>query len=121
MGKAAGIFEIELEGETLIVTPVTDLSELNYPQIEAGMNELLQGLADMQGKHVVLDFHRTDYYGTTALSCFLKIWKRVVSSNGKMVFCNVSEHEQEILKITKLDHLWPIYPSRQAALQAIQS
>jgi hypothetical protein len=44
----------------------------------------------------------------------------VVSGNGKLVFCNVSEHEKEILKITMLDHLWPIYPSRDAALQAVQ-
>jgi anti-anti-sigma factor len=117
MGKAAGIFGIEQRGETLIVSPVTDLSELDYRQVEDGLNEVLQRLADVPAKHVVLDFHRTDYYGTTALSCFLKLWKRVVSGNGKMVFCNVSEHEQEILKI---NHLWPIYPSRDAALQAVQ-
>jgi hypothetical protein len=46
-GRIGGNLELEQEGETLIVTPVTDLSELNYPQIEAGTNELLQRLITM--------------------------------------------------------------------------
>ena len=33
------IFEFERQGTTLIVTPVADLRELDYPQIEAGKRD----------------------------------------------------------------------------------
>jgi hypothetical protein len=36
-----------------------------------------------------------------------------------MAFCNVSDHEREILKVTKLDSLWTICGSREEAMQAV--
>jgi anti-sigma B factor antagonist len=121
MHKSADIFEIDQKGDTIIVTPVTDLRELVYQQIEAGMNDVLNHLADTGVKNVVMDFHVTDYFGTTALGCFLRLWKRVKCQNGLMAFCNVSEHEREVLRITKLDNLWPIYSSKEEALRSLEN
>jgi anti-anti-sigma factor len=120
MVKASGVFEIEQNGDTLVVTPVTDLTEFACERIEVGSQELL-GLLDQEHiENVVMDFHRTAYYGSTALGFFVRLWKRARSRNGRMAFCNVSEHEAEILKITGLDRLWLICPSRQEALEAVQ-
>jgi len=63
--------------------------------------------------------HKADYYGSTALGFFLKLRQRVRRWNGRMALCNVSDHEKEILQITKLDHLWPISSSRIEALEAV--
>jgi anti-anti-sigma factor len=114
-----GIFEIEEVGATLVVVPLVDLRDLDYQRIEAGAVEVLGRLNGTRIKNVVLDFGKTDYYESTALGFFLKLWKRVRGWNGRMAFCNVSDHEQEILRVTKLDHLWPVYPSRSEALKAV--
>ena len=113
-------FEVEREGQTLLVTASTDLRELDYPTIEAGARDILHLLGNGTIKNVVLDFHKTDYYGSTALGFFVKLWKRVTDCNGRMAFCGVSDHEREILKVTHLDGLWPICPSREEALKAVQ-
>jgi anti-anti-sigma factor len=115
-----GIFEIEEEGETIIVVPAVDLRELDYQRIEAGAKEILESLNGTGIKNVVLDFGKTDYYGSAALGFFVKLWKMVRAGNGYMAFCNVSDHQQEILQITKLDHLWPICSSRIDALNAVK-
>jgi anti-anti-sigma factor len=120
LAAAGGIFEIEQADDTIIVVPSVDLQEMEYKRIEEGAMEILDLLNGTGAKNVVLDFHKTDYYGSTALGFFLKVWKRVRVCNGRMAFCNVSDHEQEILQITKLDHLWPICSSRGGALQAIK-
>jgi anti-anti-sigma factor len=117
---AARIFEIEQQNDTIVVVPVVNLRELEYRRIEAGAKEILELLDGTGIKNVVLDFGKTDYYGSTALGFFLKLWKRVRRRNGCMAFCNVSDHEQEILQVTNLDHLWPICPSRGEALEAVQ-
>jgi anti-anti-sigma factor len=120
MATGTGAFGVEREGQTLIVTPLTDLRELGFPEIEAGARDILHLLGNSGGKNVVLDFHKTDYYGSTALGFFVKLWKRVRDCNGRMAFCGVSDHEREILKVTNLDGLWPICSSREKALRAVQ-
>lgn len=119
MAMTPGIFEIEREGTTIVVTPLADLRELDYQQIEEGAKEVLGLLDGASASNVILDLRRTDYYGSTALGFFLKLWKRVRTRNGHMAFCNVSAHEKEILQITRLDHLWPICSSRKEALHAV--
>jgi anti-anti-sigma factor len=117
---AAGIFEIEQQNDTIIVVPLVDLGELDYQRIEAGASEILELLNGTGIKYVILDFGKTDYYGSTALGFFLKLWKTARIRNGGMAFCNVSDHEQEILQITKRDQMWPICSSRNEALEAIR-
>jgi anti-anti-sigma factor len=115
---ATGLFEVEQDGDVLVVTPTADLRELYYRDIEEGAGGILDRLgAGVRG--VVLDFHRTDYYGSTALGFFLRLWKRVSENGGRMAFCNVSEHEREVLAVTRLDTLWPICGSREEALKAV--
>lgn len=120
MAPATGLFAFECEGQTLIVTPQTDLRELDYPAIAAGASGILDLLGNGTVKNVVLDFHKTDYYGSTALGFFVKLWKRVRDCNGRMVFCGVSDNEREILKVTRLDGLWPICSSREEAINAVR-
>jgi len=116
----SGIFEIEQEGETLIVTPLTNIGELAFQEIASGAAVVLDFLNDSTARNIVVDFHDTDYFGTTALGFFLKLWKKVRARGGRMVFCNVSEHEKEILKFTELENLWIIRGSRDEALQMAQ-
>jgi anti-sigma B factor antagonist len=120
MTATSSVFQIEREGQTLLVTVLTDLQELDYPKVEAGARDILHLLGNGTIKNVVLDFHKTDYYGSTALGFFVRLWKRVRDRGGRMAFCGVSDHEKEILKVTKLDGLWPIYLSREEALKAVQ-
>jgi anti-anti-sigma factor len=116
---ANGVFAIDCLDDTIIVIPTTDLRELDYQRIEAGASNVLDLLSRAPLKNVVLDFHRTDYYGSTALGFFMKLWKRVRARGGRMAFCNVSKHEKDILQATSLDHLWPICSSRTEALAMV--
>ena len=117
---AGGVFEVERDGDTIVVLPAADLRELDYLRIEAGARAVLQMLYGPGIKNLVVDFDKTDYYGTTALGFFLRFWKAARERAGRMAFCNLSAHEQEILRVTNLDHLWPICSSRAEALEAVQ-
>lgn len=116
----SGLFDVERDGEVLILVPRTDLRESDYLEIEAGARDLLDLVSAPDVKGLVLDFHRTDYYGSTALGFFLRLWRRVGGRGGRMAFCNLSSNEGEILAVTRLDTLWPVYPSRDEALKAVR-
>jgi anti-sigma B factor antagonist len=114
------IFEIERQDDTIIVTPLLDLNEFEFQRIDAGAGTILRLLEDAPVKNVVLDFHRVDYFGSTALGFFIKLWKRARKKDGHMALCNVSEHEKEILKVTMLDNLWTICASKEEAMRAVR-
>jgi anti-anti-sigma factor len=113
------MFHIETEGKIVVVVPERDLREFEFGEIEREGAELLEMLDGPDARSVVVDFHRTDYYGSTALSFFVKLWKRVRATGGKMAFCNVSAHELEILELTKLDTLWSLCGTRNEAFEEV--
>jgi len=115
------VFETERDGDTIILTPKHDLGELQFAEIESAASSVLEWIKLAQVKNVIIDFHKTDYFGSTALGFFTKLWKRVKIATGHMALCNVSEHEREILRITNLDRLWPICNSRDKAIEAVRN
>jgi anti-anti-sigma factor len=120
LDSLTSLFEIERDAEIVILTPVMDLHELHCREIDDGAVGVLELLADPTTRHVVLDFRQTDYFGSSALGLFVRLWKRVKRRGGRMALCNLSEPEKEILRITHLDQLWPICSSRREALQAVR-
>jgi anti-anti-sigma factor len=119
MSSTTGLFAIDRVGDTVIITPTSDLSELVYQSIVSGASQVLSVLNDPSAKNVVVDLHRTDYFGSTALAFLVRLWKRVTERKGRMALCNLSEHEQEILRVTKLDGLWPLVSSRGEAMRMV--
>ena len=111
------LFTTEHAADTLIIVPASDLSGLAYQPLDVGAGELLLALEDASVKNVIVDLYRTDYFGSSALECFIRLWKRVAERHGHMVLCNVSETEKEILQTMRLDHLWPICRSRAEAMR----
>jgi anti-anti-sigma factor len=120
MNKVEGIFAIERHGDTLEVAPVANMDELAFLQIESGGEAILELLNDPAVRNIVVDFGKTDYFGTTALGLFVRLWKKIRQRDGHMAFCNLSEHQKEILRVTMLDGLWPICGSKEEAIRQVR-
>ena len=121
MSSAKRLFQMQMEGDTLVLSPISNLSELELSFFEDEFRSVIQRLEEAGYRQVLLDFEGTDYYGSTALGFFLKLWKRLRKVDGKMAFCNVSSHEQEVLRLTRLDTLWPVCATRAQALELLRS
>ena len=120
MDDTESIFRFDRHGKTVIAIPVANLREFDFERIQAGAETVLSWLENGDVQNLVIDFSETEFYGSTALEFFVKLWKRVCSVGGKMAFCGVSEHELEVLQTTKLDSLWPICKTREEALAAVE-
>jgi anti-anti-sigma factor len=114
-------FREETRGQTLIVTPLKNLGEFEFEWIEEATDHFLSELEKNSVRNLVIDLRNTDFYGSTALSLFVKLWKQVGSRQGKMAFCHASPHELEVLRITHLDHSWPICETLDEAIKAVES
>jgi anti-anti-sigma factor len=115
----AGLLNVEYEEDAIILIPTRNLNELE--DIQALTEQVDQMLDDEGITNVVMDFAMTDYFGSTALGFFIHLWKRLTKKRGRLVFCNLSDHQQEILEINKMDDRWPICDTREEALKAVVS
>src|ERR1700739_399618 len=96
--KSERMFEFEPRGNTIVVAPIMNLRESDFERIEEAAGHVFEILDHGPYKNIVLDFCRTDFYGSTALAFFVKLWKWVKHHKGRLAFCNLSDHEKEILQ-----------------------
>jgi hypothetical protein len=54
------------------------------------------------------------------LALMIRCWKLALSQGGTMALCGVSNRTRELLRVTALDMVWPIYESKREAMDALQ-
>ena len=115
------IFSREARGNTLVLNPLIHLGSLHEPEIAHETQELLDFInkSDPVPTNLIIDLALGDCLGTAILGAIVKLWKRVSQRGGRLALCNVSESVIQVLRVTKLHAIWPIYHNRDQALAAI--
>ena len=119
MTAASRHFEMEQQGDTLVITPQHSLGSLVESEIQNELSEALDMVEGEGARNVVIDFTNMVYFGSSLLESQLRLWKSVERVHGKMVLCNVSSVGREVLSISRLDRLWKIYDSRSEVIAAV--
>lgn len=113
------IFAREAHGNTLVLNPIIDLGSIHEPEIAHETADLLDVLRQSPSTNLVIDLGLGNYLGTAMLGAIVKLWKRVSQMGGRLALCNVSDNVAEVLRVTKLQTVWPIYANRDQALTAL--
>ena len=91
------------------------LDEANITEIGAHINELI----DQQSRpRLLLDFGTVEHLSSAALGMLINVNNRIREKNGELRLCDIKRQILEVFAITKLDKLFRIYPTRQAALES---
>lgn len=114
------IFQRELVGPTLVLVPHRPLGNLNEVEIASETGQLLELIQESARVNVIIDLNHGDYLGSAFLGAVMRLWKRVALGGGRLALCNVSDTVMQILRVTRLNPVWPIYASRAEALGAIE-
>lgn len=93
----------EIEGEI-------DLHQA--PQVKAQMEPLLQ----KQPAHFAVDLTRVGYMDSSGLALLIETMQNIQSYGGKFALFGLTESVRAIFEIARLDQIFQIYPSREAAL-----
>lgn len=69
---------------------------------------------------VLVDFARVDYVDSTGIGFLIGVYTSVKKSpEGQFALANASRRVREVLELTRLAQIIQIYPSEQAALEAL--
>lgn len=113
------VFTREVQGATIVLVPRAALGNLNEAEIVRETQDLLQVINNSGPTRILIDLNHGDYMGSAFVGAIVRLWKRVGERGGRLAMCNLSDKAYQILRVTKLHAMWPIYATRDEALQAI--
>ena len=117
--RSEDVFSIERHGELTVIVP-SHAVDLLDPMLSSQAAELaLATLRDDPHPLVVIDLDRVEDFGSIFLSLLLRCWKLVSVKGGLMVLSGVTPRARELLHVTSLDMLWPLYDTRREAMEAL--
>lgn len=98
---------VEDIGNVTVVT-FTDRKILDEQSIQI-IGEQLFGLVDeLDKRKVLLDFGNVEYLSSVAVSKFITLQKKLQTTGGRLVFCNIHPEVYEFFEISKMNKLFEI-------------
>ncbi len=125
MSKAKGApkpnndFQLEWHGNTVVITPASNVEAMNWDLIEQAADIVMAPLRNQESPMVVVDLSKVSYFGSVFLALLLRCHTAVKSRGGELVLSGASKMARELLKITALDTLWALYDTKEQALDAV--
>jgi len=114
-------FKLEWHGNTVLITPASNVEEMRWDLIEQAAEIVMGPLRDQDVPMIVFDLSDVTYFGSVFLALLLRCHKFVRSHGGEIVLAGASKMALELLRVTALDTLWAIYDTKEEALDAISS
>lgn len=72
-------------------------------------------------RRVVLDFSKTQAMDSTALGALVQVFKALKAEGGELCLACVGDAVARVLSITRLDHVFKVYGSVEAACSELYS
>ena len=103
---------------------IREASDINIVDIEGPIDinaseiiETVGWLIKSRKKNILLNFDKVDTVDYSGISILAIAYKNVMNHNGKMKFCNVTLHIEELFKLVRLDSIFEIYTNEETALK----
>ncbi len=114
-------FTIERHGDIQVIVVSPALESMDPSLVEGASTLLLEPIRSRENPQILFDLGQIPYFGSAFLALMLRCWKHVASKGGMMVLTSVSPSARDLLRMTALDTVWPIYNTRREGLEALLS
>ncbi len=118
---SADAFTIERHGEVTLILAAPVLETMEPSLLEGAATLLLDALKRDPCPQVAIDLSRLDYFGSAFLALLIRCWKLATQRGGSMVLFGVSDRARDLLHITSLDMVWPLYATRRDAIESLEA
>jgi anti-anti-sigma factor len=113
-------FMIERHGDLTVISANPALELMDYDLEEQVADLILTPLRRQANPQIIFDLSRVDHFGSMFLALLIRCWKLATSKGGSMTLCGLSAQARELLRVTSLDMVWPIYDNRLEATEALE-
>ena len=114
-------FIIERHGDVTLICVTPALESIDASLEQQITDAIMAPLHGQASPQVVFDLTEVSYFGSMFLAVLLRSWKYVAARGGMMALAGVSSHARELLRLTSLDMIWAMYPTRSEAIEALSA
>lgn len=97
--------------KTVIFTMAENVGSKYCDNFHDEISEIQDGIRKGSIRNLVIDCSKTKVFGGAALGLLLRLWKTTQQHGGTFSMCGLSPFGIEMLRVVKLNRLWPIHPS----------
>jgi anti-anti-sigma factor len=113
-------FTIERHGDLTVITATRALERVEFGLEEQAADLILNPIRRQENPSILFDLSQVDNFGSMFLALLIRCWKLALSQGGTMALSGVTSRTRELLRVTALDMVWPIYESKREAIEALQ-
>lgn len=117
--RSSDDFTFEQHGEITVICPSPAFENMDPTLVIEAADLLIEPLQNLNNPLIVVDLAKVSFFGSSFLSLLLRCWNFTSARGGQMVLAGVRDRARELLHMTSLDMVWPIYSSRQEAFEAL--
>lgn len=119
------VFQFENHQNVLILTPVGPFMEFRDSDIRNAYNEAYRRLLEPGIQHLLVDFSKLDYFGSTFVGILIRLSTKVRMGGGHAFLCHLSDSMKQMMKTLMLlenpksNCSWSVCGSREEGLQKL--
>lgn len=127
MSQNRQLFEFEIASDTLLLTVNGPFMEFRDSDVRNAYNEAYRLLSQPGARHLLVDFSRLEYFGSTFVGILIRLARKVRQCGGETVLCSLSGTMQEMLRTlmllenTKTDFVMKPFADTLQAIAYLQS
>lgn len=120
MSVPAAAPEVVIDGRVTVIALGPKYKIIDEHALDGGLGDSLIEIAvEADPPVVVLDLSQTQFFGSSFIEVLFRVWNRLQGRSGRFAICGLTPHCLDVLKITHLDTLWPLMPTRDEAVAAV--
>ena len=70
---------------------------------------------------MIIDLSKTSYIGSMFIELLVRTWKRLAERGGRLAVCGLHPFCAEVLRISRLDTVWLVFPDQETAVKAMEA
>lgn len=92
-----------------------DLTTNSSPQVEAEINEILEGTET----NVIINVEKVNFIASTGLRIILVLGKRLNKDGLKLIMCSMNDTTKSVFDISGFSKMFPIFETEEEALESL--
>jgi anti-anti-sigma factor len=111
----------EQQGNVLVITPLFTFASFHEPHVASEWTAVQEQLDSPETQNVIVDLGEIPYFGSTVLEWMAQMWKKIKAKGGQLATVRPSKIGREVLSAARMEKLWGIFDTREAALEWLNS
>jgi anti-anti-sigma factor len=108
------------DGNATIAVFRSELKHLNETNVAIIEQKLMELIETLPFPILILDMQAIEFFGSSFIETLFRVWKKLnTHPAAQFGISGLQPYCREVLEITHLDKIWPLFKTNQAAVKSL--